>query len=65
MRESNFELMRIVAIVMVLASHCSGTAFPCATHADALQNPFLTFARLLICQFAIVAVNLFVLGKGA
>ena len=64
MRESNFELLRIVAILMVIVGHVNGIAFPAMTHSDVVDTPVICFSRMLLGQFCVVAVDVFILISG-
>lgn len=63
-RQSNFELLRIVAMFMVLIVHSDFQALGEPTHSELIQSPCYTVARILIESFAIVCVNTFVLISG-
>ena len=64
-RSSNFELLRIVAMLMVMVIHATAygpVGLP--TVADGVANPGLTFLRCLTHGLVIVCVNVFVLLSG-
>ena len=63
-RESNFELLRIVAILMVIVGHVNGIAFPAMTHVDVVDAPGICFSRMVLGQFCVVAVDVFILISG-
>lgn len=63
-RESNFELLRLVAMMMVLLLHCN---FACLGGADfdvVTKQPTISFIRIMLEQACLVGVNIFVLISG-
>lgn len=60
-RESNFECLRIIAIILVLVVHANfiGTGFP--NNFETVQSPVSSFCRFGFGALSIVCVNLFVL----
>ncbi len=63
-RQSNFELLRIVAIFMVLAVHADFLALGTPSHLELGSNPANGLTRLFFQGVAIVCVNVFVLISG-
>lgn len=59
-RLSNIELLRIVAMVMILILHANGALGPFVA-VDNTDTPTASFIRLLIEQTCIVSVNVFVM----
>lgn len=63
-RQSNFELLRILAMFFVLVVHADFNALEIPNRADILDTPAQSFFRILIEFTAIISVNLFVLISG-
>lgn len=63
-RQSNFELLRIVAMFMVLAVHSNFISIGTPSYDDFILNPISTYSRLFWEATSIVSVNLFVLISG-
>lgn len=63
-RESNIELLRILAMFMVLVVHADFFAIGTPTTNDVLSNPLNAFTRILIEGWAIGCVNIFILISG-
>lgn len=63
-RQSNFELLRIVAMFMVLMLHADYAAYAWPKPHHVLAAPGVMSARILMEQFAIPAVDIFVLISG-
>lgn len=63
-RQSNFELLRIVAMFMVLMLHAGYAAFGWPKYHWVLAQPDVLSVRAFIEQLAIPAVNVFVLISG-
>ena len=63
-RDSNMELLRIVAMLLVLIVHANFRALPVPGKAFTLAHPSSAFLMFLTEGFSIVAVNLFVLLSG-
>lgn len=63
-RQSNFELLRILAMFLVLVVHadCWTLGFP--ENADFIEEPLQSFTKVVIESAAIVCVNVFVLISG-
>lgn len=64
MRQSNFELLRILAAVLVLISHADYISIGEPGIADAQSDFICTFWRVFWEQFSMVAVDVFVLISG-
>lgn len=63
-RLSNIELLRLVAMLLVLVVHANFFALGSPTQHDTVVNPENALARFLFQSFAIVCVNVFVLISG-
>ena len=63
-RDSNIELLRIVAMLLVLIVHTNFLTNGFPTNADALAEPVKTFSRYFVQSVAIVCVNLFIMISG-
>lgn len=63
-RQSNMELLRIVAMFLVLVVHADFAALGHPTHADAVNETMVTIWRYVFEGLAIVCVNVFVLLSG-
>ena len=63
-RQSNMELLRIVAMILVVIVHSDFTSLGTPTYDDIHTDPANGLARLVIEAFALVAVNTFVLISG-
>ena len=63
-RESNFELLRIVAMMMVLLVHCNYFSIGKVTPEDISAAPLDSFVKAFAEQLCIVCVNVFVLISG-
>lgn len=63
-RMSNIELLRFVAMILVLIVHANFFALGSPTQQDVLTNPASSLARMVFQSFAIVCVNVFVLISG-
>lgn len=64
MRLSNFELLRIVAMLLVLLLHCNYSVFGLVTKTDIESDAFVSFFRIFSEQACLVCVNIFVLISG-
>lgn len=64
MRLSNFELLRLVAMLLVLLLHCNYSVFGAVTQADIASDAFIAFFRIFSEQACLVCVNIFVLISG-
>jgi len=63
-RQSNIELLRIVAMLLVLVVHANYWRIGVPTHADAVASPFATFTRIFIQHLASPCVDVFVIISG-
>lgn len=63
-RESNFELLRIIAMFMVLVLHADFQALGEPTRADIISSPLTSSLKVFFEMASIVAVNVFVLISG-
>ena len=63
-RQSNMELLRLVAMMMILVMHMDYGAFGLPT-AESVENaPTTTFGRIFVEHLCLVAVNVYVLISG-
>lgn len=63
-RQSNIELLRILAMFMILVIHANMISLPKPLHADLLSSPIPCITRYFIESLGIVGVNLFVMISG-
>lgn len=63
-RQSNFELLRIVAMFFVLVVHADFLSLGKPTADDFIQNPMNAWTRTFIESISIVCVNVFILISG-
>ena len=63
-RESNFELLRIIAMFMVLVLHADFQALGEPTRADILSSTLTSSLKVFFEMASIIAVNVFVLISG-
>lgn len=63
-RQSNFELLRLVAIFMVLIVHADFLALNVPTKEIVNANPFASFLRFFFQALSVVCVDVFVLISG-
>lgn len=63
-RESNFELLRIIAMFMVLILHADFQALGAPTRADIISSPIASTLKVFFEMASIVAVNVFILISG-
>lgn len=63
-RDSNMELLRIVAMFLVLVLHANFLSFGAPTQATAVASPITVFLRDLLNAMSIISVNLFVFISG-
>ena len=63
-RNSNIELLRIIAMIMILGLHVNFLAIGEPSTEDIVSLPLLSFIRVFIEQICIVGVNVFVLISG-
>lgn len=62
-RDSNIELLRIVAMLMILVLHAIGALGPVSA-AERTLSPATSFLRVFWEQACIIGVNLFILISG-
>ena len=63
-RDSNMELMRILAMLGILVVHSDFFALGAPSMTDCVNAPLLSFWRIMLESLTIVSVNLFVLLSG-
>lgn len=63
-RLSNFECLRIVAMIMVVLVHCNYYSLTPVTGNDVHNAPVSSFVRILAEQLCFICVNVFVLISG-
>lgn len=63
-RLSNFELLRLISMFMVLIVHANFQALGSPTSMDLHTSPVVSISRILLQSFALVCVNVFVLISG-
>lgn len=63
-RESNIELLRIIAMVLVMVAHASFKSLGVPTTEDFWGQPVSTFLRVLSQSASIICVDLFILISG-
>lgn len=63
-RESNIELLRIVAMFMILGLHVNKLAIGLPDKTDFINCPVTSFMRIFFEQVCIIGVNIFVLISG-
>ena len=63
-RQSNFELLRIIAMLLVLVVHADFLANGTPSSHEFISDPLNAFTRTVIQSIAIVCVNVFVLISG-
>lgn len=63
-RESNFELLRIIAMFMVLILHADFVALGAPDYVDITTSPIVSTIKVLFETLCIVGVNVFVLISG-
>lgn len=63
-RESNFELLRIVAMFLVLIVHANFLSLGCPTHCDVIEHPISSLNRYIIQFLALVCVNVYIIISG-
>lgn len=64
MRQSNYELLRILAMLMILAAHANFYSIGIPTHAEAISEPTATFMRFLAEAAACVWFNDYLMISG-
>lgn len=63
-RQSNFELLRIISMFMVLVLHADFIALGEPNKMDIISSPWISSIKVLLEMASIVAVNVFVLISG-
>ena len=63
-RESNIELLRIIAMLMIVLFHCNYYSLGAPDQGEVLTSPWLSFWRIFAEQICVVGVNVFVLISG-
>lgn len=63
-RDSNIELLRIIAMFMVLVLHADFIALGAPGKEDLVSSPIISIFKVLFEELSIVAVNVFVLISG-
>ena len=63
-RQSNMELLRLVAMMMILVMHMDYGAFGLPTAESVEHAPMTTFGRIFVEHLCLVAVNVYVLISG-
>lgn len=63
-RKSNFELLRIVAMMLVMLVHVNYLSLGNVSQSEAVATPCTGFIRVFCEQLCIVSVNLFILLSG-
>ena len=59
-RQSNIELLRILAMLFVLIGHANGLVLGLPATEDFQNNPLSSFCRILFTSLAVGGVNIFV-----
>lgn len=63
-RQSNFELLRIIAMFMVLTVHADFSTFGAPTPSEIANSPWSSFGRIFVESAAIMGVNIFIMISG-
>lgn len=63
-RKSNIELLRIIAMFMILGLHVNYLAVTAPNAQDIATSPLISFMRIFMENICIVGVNVFVLISG-
>ena len=63
-RESNMELLRIVAMFLILVLHSNFFTIGEPSANDIIQEPIVSTTRVLVKALSIIGVNVFVLLSG-
>mgnify|MGYP002853274435 CR=1 FL=1 len=63
-RDSNMELLRLVAMLLVLVVHANYRAIPVPTGLEIACEPLFSMFRLSVVSSSVIAVNVFVLLSG-
>ena len=63
-RQSNIELLRMIAMFMILLIHANMVSLPHPTTGELISTPLPTITRYFFESFGIVGVDIFVLISG-
>lgn len=63
-RQSNIELLRMIAMFMILVIHANMVSLPHPTTGELFSNPLPTITRYFFESIGIVGVDIFVLISG-
>lgn len=63
-RTSGFELLRIIAMMLVLITHADFYSIGLPNHEDCVASPISSFMRLLTESLGLVCVNVYILVSG-
>lgn len=63
-RDSNMELLRILAMILVLVYHANFLSFGSPSQAEAITSPVTVFVRDILNACSVICVNLFVFISG-
>ena len=63
-RKSNFEMLRIISMFMVLLLHADFQALGEPTYTDIVSSPYISAIRVFLEMACIIAVNVFILISG-
>lgn len=63
-RQSNFELLRIIAMLLVLITHANYMSLGAPTDEDIALNPLASYTRIFIQSATCICVNLFICISG-
>ena len=63
-RQSNFELLRLVCMVMVMIAHANFGVFGETVRADVLSEPLVSFGHISVNQLVIASLNVFIMISG-
>ncbi len=63
-RQSNFELLRILAMLFILIGHANGVVMGMPSSGEILSTPISSVTRIFFMSIAIGGVNIFVLISG-
>ena len=64
MRQANFELLRLIAIILIVVLHADFFALDAPDNHRLLSSPIISVSQLLIESIAICSVNVFILISG-
>ena len=63
-RQSNFELLRLIAMMMVLLLHCNYACLGEADINEIRQHPLTAYVRVFLEHACLSGVNIFILISG-